>query len=393
MNIKRFATLVLVLFAAPLAAYGGQVEFTDHVIFDPTVELLVRVSDILRNPQLHSMTAPTNTRVDVAIAYPDTWPPAEVDAFLGELDYADARLHLILDNSHINWLTFPRLAMEAYTPTETLSPLTLDQVNDIRSHTGADRVVAIVDEYPYGGSAMLCGPYAVVKRSALYDAYPHEVLHTVCLDHNPETAVTAPAGFENNRAMHVCPEGGGDGFATFMTTSSPCGWYNTNSLTGPGVFYNGVELVGEHQAATLVLQIAAPLAAAEMDAPAGQCVPDTETMCLDSSNNSGDKRFEIRVSFETTLGGGRIGMGLPALIPGSSESGLFSFFQTSNKEMLIKVVNGCGLNDHFWIYFGTTTNVGFTVTVRDSVLNNMWSYENPDLTAGQVQDINALPCN
>ena len=43
-------------------------------------------------------------------------------------------------------------------------------------------------------------------------------------------------------------------------------------------------------------------------------------------------------------------------IPSAPDSGLFYFFGASNLEMLIKVLNACGLNDRYWVFFAATTN-------------------------------------
>ncbi|MEK7606408.1 MAG: hypothetical protein AAB458_02335 [Patescibacteria group bacterium] len=338
------------------------------------------------------MTVPTATRVDTLVVYPNSWSAESTASFMGELELADARLHQILHNSNNNWLTFPKVGVVRWSQ-DPVFPMDYSILDPLRAQYGADRVVLVVDEYPTGGGAMLCGPYATVRRAVLGGLYAHELFHTVCLDHEEETALTPPEGLENNRAMYVCPDGGGDGFAAYMTQSSPCGWYSAERVTGPGVFYNDIELVGPNQQATLVLQVAAPLAAAEMDAPLGPCVPSNTVMCLDSSNNSLDKRFELQVEYNTVLGGGRSGFGTPSAIPGSTESGLFSFFTESNKEMLVKIINGCELNSYFWVFYGTTTNVGFTLTIRDTLTQEVTGYTNFDLNFGQIGDITAFPCN
>ena len=35
--------------------------------------------------------------------------------------------------------------------------------------------------------------------------------------------------------------------------------------------------------------------------------------------------------------------------------------------MLIKVINGCGLNQRYWVYAAATTDVEYQLTVTDSV--------------------------
>ena len=61
--------------------------------------------------------------------------------------------------------------------------------------------------------------------------------------------------------------------------------------------------------------------------------------------------------------------------------------------MLVKVLNGCGTNNRFWVFFSAGTNVGFSVTVRDTVTGSQKTYINPDLNpAPPLQDTNAFLC-
>jgi len=123
------------------------------------------------------------------------------------------------------------------------------------------------------------------------------------------------------------------------------------------------------------------------------CTPNATTLCIDQ--NPGDSRFMVQVSFHTTQGGGFSGsgnaIGLSSL--GVTEGGLFWFFTNSNPEMLIKVLDGCTVNSHFWVFFAATTNVGFTVTVTDTQTGHQAIYTNADKhAASPVQDTVALTC-
>lgn len=125
----------------------------------------------------------------------------------------------------------------------------------------------------------------------------------------------------------------------------------------------------------------------------GPCVPSATTLCIDQ--NPGDKRFMIQASFATSQGGGQSGSGtaIPLSGEGVTQGGLFWFFQPTNPEMLIKVIDGCALNSSFWVFFAATTNVGFTVTVTDTVALTQEIYTNQDMQAAfPVQDTGALPC-
>jgi Tol biopolymer transport system component len=133
---------------------------------------------------------------------------------------------------------------------------------------------------------------------------------------------------------------------------------------------------------------AAPVAAAP-----GPCAPSATTLCID--DQSADGRFEVKVHYQTTQGGGLSGDGhaIDLTRLGVAHGGLFWFFSADNPEMLIKVINGCALNQKFWIYSSATTNVGLIVTVTDTQTGESVVYRNQDLTAAPpVQDTSALPC-
>jgi hypothetical protein len=127
--------------------------------------------------------------------------------------------------------------------------------------------------------------------------------------------------------------------------------------------------------------------------PPTGCVADAQTLCID--NQAGDKRFQIRVPYATSLSGGLSGNGHPILLSslGVTQGGIFWFFSQSNPEMLIKVINACSFNNKFWVYFAAGTNAGFHVTVTDTKTGHAVTYTNPDLKqALPVADTSALPC-
>jgi hypothetical protein len=125
----------------------------------------------------------------------------------------------------------------------------------------------------------------------------------------------------------------------------------------------------------------------------GACTPNATTLCIDQ--NPGDGRFMIQVSYHTVQGGGLSGSGnaIPLSSLGVTEGGLFWFFGASNPEMLIKVLDGCAITQHFWVFYAATTNVGFTVTVTDTLTGHQAVYTNADLNAAPPkQDTSALTC-
>jgi hypothetical protein len=97
------------------------------------------------------------------------------------------------------------------------------------------------------------------------------------------------------------------------------------------------------------------------------CAPDANTMCL----NNG--RFKVEVTWNDHHGATGPGMVAPC---GTDDSGLFYFFNEDNWEMLFKVLNGCNYNNHYWVYFAATTDVGFNVRVTDTMTGFTKAYSN-----------------
>lgn len=50
----------------------------------------------------------------------------------------------------------------------------------------------------------------------------------------------------------------------------------------------------------------------------------------------------------------------------SKDSGLFWFFDADNWEMLVKVLDGCDVNGHTWVFAAATTDVEYTLKVTDT---------------------------
>lgn len=104
--------------------------------------------------------------------------------------------------------------------------------------------------------------------------------------------------------------------------------------------------------------------------PVGQpCVPDDTTLCFL------DDRFRVTVEWRTAFGTSGPGRVVP--VGGSARSGLFWFFAPDNWEMLVKVLEGCPVNDHFWVFAASATSVEWTLTVEDTAAGEFATYTNP----------------
>lgn len=115
------------------------------------------------------------------------------------------------------------------------------------------------------------------------------------------------------------------------------------------------------------------------------CFASPTTLCLANG------RFAVEVDFQTELGGGAAGDGVA--VRETDNTGLFWFFEPTNLELLVKVLEACPVNGFRWVFFAGTTNVGFDLTVTDTVTGDSETYSNPDMTpAAPVLDTAAFEC-
>jgi hypothetical protein len=77
------------------------------------------------------------------------------------------------------------------------------------------------------------------------------------------------------------------------------------------------------------------------------------------------------------------GQGSALGVPLTDESGYFTFFSPTNVELIVKVLNGCPVNQRYWIFLAGLTNVGVTVHVEDTVTGRLETYVNPSGKAFQ----------
>ncbi len=87
-----------------------------------------------------------------------------------------------------------------------------------------------------------------------------------------------------------------------------------------------------------------------------------------------DSRFSVSVRWRNQRDG-KEGEGVP--IAFSDESVLFYFFKKTNVELIVKVLDGRGVNDHFWVFYGALTDLEYWVTVTDTATGKSRTYHNP----------------
>jgi streptogramin lyase len=93
------------------------------------------------------------------------------------------------------------------------------------------------------------------------------------------------------------------------------------------------------------------------------CAPGT--LCLGG-------RFEVSAAWE---GGGSSGAGMPVSL--TDRTGAFWFFQPSNLEVFIKILDSCAGTGSFNVYVNGLTHAGVTLTVTDKQTGASRSFVNP----------------
>ena len=83
-------------------------------------------------------------------------------------------------------------------------------------------------------------------------------------------------------------------------------------------------------------------------------------------------RFRAEVSF--VVNGARRTAQAVSL---TGDTGAFWVFDPANVELILKVLDGSGLNSHFWTFFGALSNLEHTLTVTDMQTGVVRTYQNP----------------
>jgi hypothetical protein len=102
-------------------------------------------------------------------------------------------------------------------------------------------------------------------------------------------------------------------------------------------------------------------------------------------------RFQTSVAWRTNTGSTGVG----TVVPGySSDSANFWFFFASNWELLVKTVNGCGLNSRHWIFYAPVTDVHYKIFVYDAdedVIRVFFGYQGLTQGATDTDAFNTCP--
>lgn len=113
------------------------------------------------------------------------------------------------------------------------------------------------------------------------------------------------------------------------------------------------------------------------------CTDSTTVMCLLGG------RYAVTIDYSTKNGDGG---SAKVARPRTADSGLFYFFSPNNWEVLIKVLDGCPINEHHWVYAASATDVGLRFVIRDTVTDMEKVYtKDPGEAARAITDAGAFP--
>jgi hypothetical protein len=108
---------------------------------------------------------------------------------------------------------------------------------------------------------------------------------------------------------------------------------------------------------------------------------DATTLCLNA------QRFTVSVIWSSD-GGATLHAG--TAIAMSGDTGYFWFFDSANVELVVKVLDGRAINGKFWVFYGSLSDVSYTITVTDTVTHAQRTYTNPQGHMASAADTSAF---
>ena len=111
-------------------------------------------------------------------------------------------------------------------------------------------------------------------------------------------------------------------------------------------------------------------------------MPGANVLCLGE-----DGRFKVEATWENRQGA--TGKGQAVAI--TADTGYMWFFNQENIEMVVKVLNGCGITQHYWVFAAGLTDVEVELVVTDTEGEAQRTYVNPQRAPFQpLQDTTAF---
>lgn len=116
-------------------------------------------------------------------------------------------------------------------------------------------------------------------------------------------------------------------------------------------------------------------------------LPDPRTVCQAPAVCFDGSRFRVDAQFKTPTGTS----GAANVVRLNDATGYLWFFDSTNVEVVFKILDACSYNHNFWFYAGGLTNMQVTITVTDTQSGKIKVYTNPQGKAFQpIQDSTAF---
>ena len=77
-------------------------------------------------------------------------------------------------------------------------------------------------------------------------------------------------------------------------------------------------------------------------------------------------------------------------MPLTGDTGYFWFTQSSNVEVIVKILDGRPINGHFWLFTGALSNLEYRITITDTVTGASRTYVNPQGKFASLADTSML---
>jgi ELWxxDGT repeat protein len=128
-----------------------------------------------------------------------------------------------------------------------------------------------------------------------------------------------------------------------------------------------------------------PLSLAREAVASNTCQPSATTLCLGGGRFAVTARWQAPNVFPAA--------GQAQTVPGitTEQTGGFWFFDSANTELVVKILDGGPVNDHFWVFYGALSDVVYQIEVRDLATGLVRTYSNPAGTFCGRADVAAFP--
>lgn len=276
---------------------------------------------------------------------------------------------------------------------------TSPELETARSSYEADLVVAFTDGIPdappagyaYVPSNNLERQYGFSIIATDYPEYAavllaHEIGHNLGLAHESGARGRSPylsygRGYQDGEnqtimstrdGLFTAPRFSRDGFYTVKRTD--------------GTVSRQIRIGDRYtRAADAAMEVAEIVASYEGPRPRPEPEPEPEPPPQPPTSTSVylHGRFDVSLSYESD-GRMREAKVVDVDLPGDS-SALFYFFSPDNSEVLFKVLDGCGVNGHWWVYYAAATDQYLSIDIYDRQGGGRWSKRGMDRTASDTQ--------